>query len=207
MIELKNIQKSYGRRMILTNFNITIDDGEFVVITGASGKGKTTLLNIIGLIEHADSGNVIINGVCNPEVGGKHWRKIMRDDIAFIFQNYGLVENKSIYENLFLGLSREKKDRKKIQATNALKLVGIEIPDKTKIFQLSGGEQQRVALAKILIKDPNIILADEPTGNLDANNKKRVLEILKEMNNCGKTVIIVTHDQSVCKYATKKIDL
>lgn len=209
VISLKNICKSFGNKVIFDNFNLNVEEGEFLCITGVSGKGKTTLLNIIGLLEKPDSGSINIMGYDNPEIDSKSGIKLLRSNISYLFQNYGLVDNETVEYNLkiatrFLKLSKND-EKKKIE--EALNTVGLSGYEKNKIFQLSGGEQQRVAMARILIKPTSIVLADEPTGSLDSDNRDLIMELLTKVNEQGKTVIIVTHDKEVVKCAKSVIEL
>lgn len=209
VISLKNICKSFGNKVIFDNFNLNVEEGEFLCITGVSGKGKTTLLNIIGLLEKPDSGSINIMGYDNPEIDSKSGIKLLRSNISYLFQNYGLVDNETVEYNLkiatrFLKLSKND-EKKKIE--EALNTVGFSGYEKNKIFQLSGGEQQRVAMARILIKPTSIVLADEPTGSLDSDNRDLIMELLTKVNEQGKTVIIVTHDKEVVKCAKRVIEL
>lgn len=209
VISLKNICKSFGNKVIFDNFNLNVEEGEFLCITGVSGKGKTTLLNIIGLLEKPDSGSINIMGYDNPEIDSKSGIKLLRSNISYLFQNYGLVDNETVEYNLkiatrFLKLSKND-EKKKIE--EALNTVGLSGYEKNKIFQLSGGEQQRVAMARILIKPTSIVLADEPTGSLDSDNRDLIMELLTKVNEQGKTVIIVTHDKEVVKCAKRVIEL
>ncbi len=209
VISLKNICKSFGNKVIFDNFNLNVEEGEFLCITGVSGKGKTTLLNIIGLLEKPDSGSINIMGYNNPEIDSKSGIKLLRSNISYLFQNYGLVDNETVEYNLkiatrFLKLSKND-EKKKIE--EALNTVGLSGYEKNKIFQLSGGEQQRVAMARILIKPTSIVLADEPTGSLDSDNRDLIMELLTKVNEQGKTVIIVTHDKEVVKCAKRVIEL
>lgn len=209
VISLKNICKSFGNKVIFDNFNLNVEEGEFLCITGVSGKGKTTLLNIIGLLEKPDSGSINIMGYDNPEIDSKSGIKLLRSNISYLFQNYGLVDNETVEYNLkiatrFLKLSKNDEKNKIEEALNTVGLSGYE---KNKIFQLSGGEQQRVAMARILIKPTSIVLADEPTGSLDSDNRDLIMELLTKVNEQGKTVIIVTHDKEVVKCAKRVIEL
>ena len=201
-IILEKIEKSYGTKTILKDYQLEVKQGEFLCISGASGSGKTTLLNIIGLMERPDSGKVVIKGIENPKITEKKGRELLRKDLFFIFQNYGLVEEKTVQYNLEVSMRFSKK--KKEDMADALEQVGLS-PEilKQKVFTLSGGEQQRVALARLYLREASIILADEPTGSLDVGNRDRVLQILLEMNKKGKTVIVVSHDSEVEKCATR----
>ena len=167
------------------------------------------MLNIIGLLEKPDSGNINIMGIENPVIDSKSGVKLLRNNISYLFQNYGLVDNETVEYNLkiatrFLKLTKEEE---KAKITEALDTVGLSGYEKNKVFQLSGGEQQRVAMARILIKPTNIILADEPTGSLDPNNREMIMSLLTKVNEMGKTVIIVTHDKEVVKCAKRVIEL
>ena len=168
-ISLKNITKKFGNKVIFKNFNLNIKKGDFVSIMGPSGTGKSTLLNIIGLLESKDSGDIKILDYLNPKFNSKEGVYLLRKEISYLFQNYGLVENKTVNYNLkmathFLKLSKNEENKK---IKDALSKVGLENIENEKVYSLSGGEQQRVALAKIILKPSSIILADEPTGSLD----------------------------------------
>ena len=191
MIELINICKSYGERKIFENFNVKITSGEFVIFSGESGSGKTTLLNIIGGLENIDSGKVVINGSDISKTKTKNKIKYFQNEVGFLFQNFGLIDSKTVAQNLNI----VKKKEKGLSITNVLDTVGLSGYENRKVFSLSGGEQQRIALARLMLKKCNLILADEPTGSLDSNNAEKVISILKKMNEQGKTVIMVTHDQ------------
>lgn len=204
-IKIKDLCKSYGKHIVLNRLNLEIPDGNFTVIFGKSGCGKTTLLNIIGHIESYDSGTILYNG--KQITRRREKRQMLRNDIGFIFQDFGLLENESIYENMMLVYKiRKMKDRKK-EIENALMQVNIHYPLKTKIYELSGGEQQRIAIAKILLKDPQIILADEPTASLDAENRDLIIELLKTMSKQGKTVVVVSHDSNVRDHSDVSFEL
>ncbi|EGO88877.1 putative bacteriocin export ABC transporter [Clostridium botulinum C] len=208
-ISLKNITKKFGNKVIFKNFNLNIKKGDFVSIMGPSGTGKSTLLNIIGLLESKDSGYIKILDYLNPKFNSKEGVYLLRKEISYLFQNYGLVENKTVNYNLkmathFLKLSKNEENKK---IKDALSKVGLENIENEKVYSLSGGEQQRVALAKIILKPSSIILADEPTGSLDEKNRDIVLKILKKFNEDGKTIIVVTHDPIVGEVATTKIKL
>lgn len=209
VIQLENIYKKYDDKTIFEHFNCEIEQNDFIAITGASGSGKSTLLNIIGMLEKADAGTLTIRGHKNPSIYRADGRKLLRNHMTYLFQNYGLIENDTVLENLLICLRFKKlsKGEKKTQISKMLKRVGLMDIEKKKVYKLSGGEQQRVALAKIMLKQPDIILADEPTGSLDDQNKHEVLTILKEFHEEGKTVVVVTHDAAVSQCAQKTIKI
>lgn len=204
MIELKNIKVSFDDKIILKNIGANIDKGDFLIIKGASGRGKSSLLNIIGLLELPSEGEVLYDGKSIKKEKNRLIQR--RDNIAFIYQNYGLLSNKNIYQNLILPLNVNKKDTNKLEDT--LEKVGLEhLNLKTKVYQCSGGEQQRIAVARALLKDPKVLIADEPTGNLDQKNGELIIDLFKEMNRNGVTIIMATHEKSYFDIGNKLIDL
>ena len=205
MITLNNISKKYNEKNIVRNFNLKINKGEFISIVGESGSGKTTLLNKIGLLEKQTSGDIVVMGIKNPT--SKELTKLQREFYGYVFQNYALIEEDSVQTNLKLALKYNKVIDKQAEINRALKLVGLEGYNKKKVFELSGGEQQRLALARIMLKKCEIILADEPTGNLDNKNRDIVFNILKDLNKQGKTIVIVTHDNYIANKCDKIIKL
>ena len=205
MITLNNISKKYNEKNIVRNFNLKINKGEFISIVGESGSGKTTLLNIIGLLEKQTSGDIVVMGIKNPT--SKELTKLQREFYGYVFQNYALIEEDSVQTNLKLALKYNKVIDKQAEINRALKLVGLEGYNKKKVFELSGGEQQRLALARIMLKKCEIILADEPTGNLDNKTRDIVFNILKDLNKQGKTIVIVTHDNYIANKCDKIIKL
>ena len=205
MITLNNISKKYNEKNIVRNFNLKINKGEFISIVGESGSGKTTLLNIIGLLEKQTSVDIVVMGIKNPT--SKELTKLQREFYGYVFQNYALIEEDSVQTNLKLALKYNKVIDKQAEINRALKLVGLEGYNKKKVFELSGGEQQRLALARIMLKKCEIILADEPTGNLDNKNRDIVFNILKDLNKQGKTIVIVTHDNYIANKCDKIIKL
>lgn len=206
-IDIINLNKSYYENKVLNDFNLHIDSGDFVVIYGKSGTGKTTILNIIAGLEKFDSGEVILKN--NNDTINIKSRSYRKNYLSYVFQNYGLIDNENVYDNLMLVLAGSKlsKSEKRQKCIDALDT--FELADKidSKIYTLSGGEQQRVSLSRVLLKNCEIILADEPTGNLDSYNKELIMSFLQEMNKRNKTVIVVSHDEDFKKIANKIIDL
>lgn len=204
IIALKNITKQYDNNIVLDKYNLTVEKGEFICIMGNSGSGKSTLLNIIGLLENADNGTVQVCGVQNPKINSKKGRELLRYKVAYLFQNYGLIENQTVEYNISIS-AKYAKDKSDLnnKIKNVLHDVGLDGFEKRKVYQLSGGEQQRVALAKIMIRPCEIILADEPTGSLDKTNKELVLSIIKGLHKNGMTIIMVSHDEIVKEYAER----
>ncbi|SHH31898.1 ABC transporter ATP-binding protein [Tepidibacter thalassicus] len=207
--ELINVNKSYAKNVVLNNINMTVSKGEMVAITGKSGSGKTTILNIIGLLEKPDSGIVKIFDEEIPRIGSVKANKLLRTRISYLFQNYALIDNSTVNYNLEIPLIYSNKTKKVKQQMKivALEKVGLNISLNQKIYELSGGEQQKIALARILLKPCDLILADEPTGSLDSHNRNEIMRILKELNNTGKTIIIVTHDPYVASICDRTINL
>lgn len=207
--ELKNISKSYSDKVILDNLSLDIFEGEMIAIVGRSGSGKTTLLNIIGLLEKSDNGIVELFGKNVTNINKGTLNIMLREKISYLFQNYALIDNDSIDKNLDVALVYSKKTikEKEKMKKEVLAKVGLNISLKTKIYELSGGEQQRVAIARLLLKPCELILADEPTGSLDRNNRDDILNILSNLKNKGKTIVIVTHDEYIANYCDRTITI
>ena len=214
MLELKNVKKVYvvknEKVMALNDVSYTFEMNNFYGIMGHSGSGKTTLISILGLLESFDSGTYLINGEEVKDFDNNKISKIRRDYIGFVFQDFYLDEYLNVYENVMLPLITHKelsKEMKNEMVIEALTKVGIV--DRKNHFpsQLSGGEKQRVAIARALINNPKIILADEPTGNLDEDNEKMIFQILKDLSKEGKCVIVVSHSNEVKSYADKIIKI
>lgn len=209
IIEIKNLSKKFGEKTVLDNLNLEIMQGEMVAIVGQSGKGKTTLLNLIGLISKKDTGKISIDGVVVDKINSKEAMILRREKIGYLFQNFGLIDEESVEWNLNLAfaykkLSKEEKDR---EVVDVIEKLGIKDLLKRKVFELSGGEQQRVAIARLMLQNPSIILADEPTGSLDVGNVQIVMDLLKDMHKQGKTIIIVTHDMNVAAECTRCVKI
>ena len=213
MIKLENVCKYYiGEDYNITaldNINLKIDDGEFVSIVGKSGSGKSTLISLMGGIDKADKGKVIVDEYETSVMTPYKIDKMRKDNISFVFQHFALIEEFSVYENIELPLdafslsSKEKKNR----IMQAMTSLGIEKYKSKSPRVLSGGEKQRVAIARALVKKSKYLLADEPTGALDSENTKIIMNILKKLNSEGMTVIIVTHDNDVANSADRIIEL
>lgn len=210
IIELKNITKKYRNGQVIFNdFNLSVDKGEFVGIVGQSGSGKTTLLNIIGLITEFESGEISINRQTKLKPNSRNAMLLRRNIIGYLFQNYGLVDDETVDWNLRLALEYKKltANEKKEKVKDLLSKLGLTNYEKKRIFQLSGGEQQRVAIAKLMLQESSIVLADEPTSGLDEKNKEIVMNLLRELNNKGTTIILVTHDLTLANYFTRIIQV
>ena len=192
MIEIKNITKSFGNKKIFTDFSMTIPNGAFKIFAGKSGCGKTTLLNMIGAIESPDSGTITVNGLNIHKRANT--RKYFSEQAGFLFQNFALIEEETVEDNLNY---IQKKHRSGRSMDEILDLLGLLDKKNVEVYKLSGGEQQRIALARLMFKKCDIILADEPTGSLDYENADVVMKILHEFNNQGKTIIMVTHDEKI----------
>ena len=211
MLELKNIKKSYKTgefvQHALKGVSLTFDRNEFVCILGASGSGKTTLLNIIGGLDRYDSGDLIINNMSTKKFNDSLWDAYRNNCVGFIFQSYNLIGHLSVLENVEMSLTLSGVKNKKDKALSALDRVGLKDHAYKKPNQLSGGQMQRVAIARAIVNDPEVILADEPTGALDTKTSKQIMELIKEISK-EKLVIMVTHNPDLAKkYATRIIEV
>ncbi len=211
LIELRNVNKYYlgksNRIHVLKNISMTIDSGEFVAITGSSGSGKSTLMNIIGCLDTPTTGRYELAGKNVMRMNERVQAHIRNQEIGFIFQGFNLIYALNALENVQLPLlyrGLPQKERTQL-AVRALKMVGLEKRMQHKPYELSGGQQQRVAIARAIAAKPPIILADEPTGNLDSVSGEIVLEALLRLNDIGKTVILITHDEKVANLAKREI--
>ena len=204
LVALSEVVKSYDTTSVLTGIDLDIAKGELIVLLGPSGSGKTTLLNLIAGIDTANSGEILVLGKNLSEMTDLELTEYRRDSVGYIFQFYNLLPNLTVMENASLGL--ELKGEELDYARIILDKVGLE--DKSQRFpaQLSGGEQQRVAIARAMAKSPALIVADEPTGNLDKNNSQSVRSLFKEISNDA-TIIIATHDNEYLEIADKAYEL
>lgn len=213
LIEMKNITKEYSVGEIkikaLDNVSLQISKGEFVAITGQSGSGKSTIMNILGCLDKPESGTYILNGQDVFRANGKKLSQIRNREIGFIFQSFNLISSLSAEENIELPLIYRgiKKAERRILAKNALAMVGLENRAEHLPGQLSGGQQQRVAIARAIALSPPLILADEPTGNLDAASGKEIMSILLNLNKEGKTIVMITHDNAIASVIPKQIKI
>ncbi len=200
MIEINNISKAFEDKKIFENFSEKIEKGEFIIFSGESGCGKTTLLNMIGGIEKIDKGTITVDGIDISQ--RKNKLSYFQNKVGFLFQNFALVDEKTVEQNLSIVRGAQTTDILKV-----LERVGLKGYEDKKVYKLSGGEQQRVALARLMLKSCDLILADEPTGSLDKKNAMLVMDILKELNKENKTIILVTHDEEIKKMGTRTITL
>ncbi|HHB2168042.1 TPA: ABC transporter ATP-binding protein [Bacillus cereus] len=210
MIQLANVAKGFGKNNFsaLKDINLTIEKGEMIAIMGPSGSGKSTLLNIIGLIDSPSAGKYFLDGMDTSTLKS-NYHKYRNTEVGLVFQNFSLLDDYTVVENVMLPLVYRRishKKRMKI-SKEMLKMVGLERHINKYPYELSGGEQQRTAIARALAQDTKIILADEPTGALDQENGKKIMSILKEIHKQGKTVLVVTHDQKVAAYCQRTIRL
>ncbi len=205
IIEIKNLTKKYDNTFALNNVSLRIKKGEFVMIVGKSGSGKSTLLHLLCGIDEPTDGIVKINNTNIFELNNKDLAFFRRENIGLVFQSYNLLPALTVKENILLPtyISGRKKDNLK----DIISILSLEDKLDSMPYELSGGGKQRVAIARALINDPKIILADEPTGNLDSKSSIEIMEYLKKCNKRGKTILMVTHDNELLKYATRIIKI
>lgn len=213
MIELKNLQKTFRtaevETLALGGVNLSVEPGEFVAVMGPSGCGKSTLLNILGLLDNPTSGSYKLNG---KEVSGlkeKERTSLRKGQIGFVFQSFNLIDELTVAQNvelplIYLGVPAAER-KKRVKET--LERMNISHRANHKPMQLSGGQQQRVAIARAVVTNPSLILADEPTGNLDSTNGNEVMDLLTELNRAGTTIVMVTHSKRDAQYARRTINL
>lgn len=210
MIEIRNIHKSFGTLEVLKGVSLEIHDGEIVSIIGKSGAGKTTLLQIIGTLDKADSGEVIIDGTNVAQLSEKELSKFRNKHIGFIFQFHQLLPEFTALENVMMPamIAGEDDKQTKERATKLLSDLGLQDRLQHKPNQLSGGEKQRVAAARALMMQPSVILADEPTGSLDSKNKEELNKLfLKLRDHYHQTIVIVTHDRELAEISDRVIEI
>jgi putative ABC transport system ATP-binding protein len=211
MLEIKNISKVYGQGtakvVALNNVSLRVNEGDFIAVMGPSGSGKSTLLNIIGGLDHISSGEVILDGERIDSLDENALVDIRRGKIAYVFQQYHLISSLTALENVLLPLTFCGANKKDQKALDILKIVGLEKRAEHKPSQLSGGEQQRVAIARALVNDPSLILADEPTGNMDRKTGKEILALFDQLNKEGRSIVMVTHDPEIAGYAKEIVVL
>jgi putative ABC transport system ATP-binding protein len=213
LISVRNVEKSFphgvGRTYVLRRIDLDIKEGEFVSIMGPSGAGKSTLLHILGMHDAAWSGEYYFLDQAVHRLNQKQRSELHKRHIGFVFQSYHLLDNLTVYENLEIPLSYRDVNRKERQAMVADVLDRFRIVGKKDLFpsQLSGGQQQRVAVARAVAGEPLILLADEPTGNLDSKSGEAVMDLLKELHSTGATICMVTHDPRYARHADRSIHL
>ncbi|WP_046757021.1 ABC transporter ATP-binding protein [Kordia jejudonensis] len=209
MITLTDLTKVYRTEEVETTaihkLNLTVKQGEFVSIMGTSGCGKSTLLNIIGLLDAPNSGSYSFDGIEVANYTEKQRASLRKANIGFVFQNFNLIDELSVYENIELPLiyNNVKSSERKQRVTEIMERIGIAHRAKHFPLQLSGGQQQRVAVARALVTNPKLILADEPTGNLDSKNGNEVMELLTELHASGSTIIMVTHSSYDAQFSSR----
>lgn len=205
-VSLRNVSKNYKQSKVLCDINLDLEDSKIYVIMGKSGEGKSTLLNIIGLLDNISSGELYINGSLVKNLNDDQKANLRMSTLGFVFQSFYLNPKLKAFENVMVPMYINKSYKNINLKERALKLLKIlDLEKKYNHFpkELSGGEQQRVSIARAISNDAQIILADEPTGNLDSENEKIVLDYFRHLADSGKTIVIVTHNESVLKYADK----
>lgn len=205
LVEIKKVSKKYGKINALKNVSLTIKKGEFVMVIGKSGSGKSTLLHVMAGIDDVNSGDIIINKTNISKMKNNDLTFFRRENIGIVYQAYNLLPNLNVKENILLPTyitKRQPEDLEEIVTVLDLNDKLDSMPD-----ELSGGGKQRVAIARALINKPKIILADEPTGNLDKDTAQEIIKLLKKFNQAGQTIIMVTHNNELLKYATRIIKI
>lgn len=210
MIQLKNISKIYGKDggqqvKALDNASLTINKGEFVAIIGASGSGKSTMMNILGMLDRPTSGEYYLENREVNTLSDDELAQIRNKKIGFVFQKFHLLPKTTAVENVELPLIYSNRDNIRTLALEALDKVGLSNRSKHRTNELSGGQQQRVAIARALVNEPEVLLSDEPTGNLDSKSGLEVVGIFQELNRSGKTIILITHSSEIAQHANRVV--
>ncbi len=209
--ECRHISKTYGKgegkTQALQDVSLIIERGEFVMILGESGSGKTTLLHILGLMDESTEGEYLFEGIDTGSLSEREKAKLRNKKLGFVFQKYHLIKTMTTMENieLPLGYAKKKKAERRKAANAMLRRVGLSEKLKAKVSELSGGQQQRVAIARALVGQPEIILADEPTGNLDSVTATEIMELFASLHKEGNTIIMITHNERLVSYASRVI--
>ncbi|MEU6446110.1 ATP-binding cassette domain-containing protein [Streptomyces sp. NPDC046979] len=199
MIEIVKLAKTFGSRTLWSDVTVDIDRGRMLALAGPSGSGKSTLLNCLGLLDRPTAGAILHDGADITRFGRQEARRFRRDVLGYLFQTYALIDNATVADNLEVARARRRGRRAHtgVRVAGALDRVGLAGREREKVHRLSGGEQQRVALARLIVKEPSLVLADEPTGALDHANADIVIDVLREMSDAGCAVVIATHDDRV----------
>ena len=211
IITVDNVNKTYKNGslelQVLKNISFKVDKGEFLAIMGSSGSGKSTMMNILGCLDNQYEGKYILDGIDISKSTENELSEIRNKKIGFIFQSFNLLPRLTALENVELPLiySSVPKEERHKRANELLEMVGLKERTHHRPNELSGGQRQRVAIARALVNNPSIILADEPTGNLDSKSEAEIIEILKKLNKMGKTIVIVTHEPNIGEIAQRKI--
>jgi putative ABC transport system ATP-binding protein len=213
MLSMTNVSKVFRTDLIethaLRNFSLEVKAGEFLAVTGPSGSGKTTFLNIAGLLEPYDGGSYKLDGIEVTQLSDDARSRLRNEKIGFIFQSFNLMPDLNVYDNIDVPLRyrRMKSAERHQRITNALEIVGLAARMKHIPAQLSGGQQQRVAIARAIAGDPKLVMADEPTGNLDSLMARQVMDLLEKINEMGTTIIMVTHDPELARRAQRNVQV
>lgn len=213
LLEIKNLSKTFingdNTVVALNSINLSIEKGDMIAIVGPSGSGKSTLLNILGLLDTPDTGTYKINDINMKNIKDSELAKYRNTYFGFIVQHFALINHFSVYDNIEIPLEygKVKKKFRKNRITNILSKLGIIDKISVTCKNLSGGQAQRVAIARALVNNPEVILADEPTGSLDSKTSQEIINLLKEINSQGKTIIIITHDNNIAKQCNKIINI
>lgn len=209
-IHVESLSKSFGQHRVLFGLSFDVQKGETVAVIGPSGCGKTTLLNILGLLDAPDSGSVHLSGKKYPRINGREAMLLRRNEINYLFQSFALIDSKPVRENLLLSLHYAKldKDEKTSRIQRMLEQLGMEDKLDSMVNELSGGEKQRVAIIRAILKPGNLILADEPTGSLDGRMASTVMDsLISATHAAGKTLLVVTHDMEMAAKCDRTLDL
>jgi len=211
VIEIQSLYKDYdtpaGIFPVLKDVNLTIDEGDYVAIMGPSGSGKSTFMNILGCLDRPTKGEYILNNQSVKALNNNQLAALRNQTIGFVFQGFNLLARSSLVENVALPLvyAKDQKELRTKIAKNILERMGLGQYFESRPNQISGGQQQRVAIARALVNQPRIILADEPTGNLDSKTSEEIMKIFDELNQIGNTIILVTHESNIAKHASRQI--
>lgn len=208
IVQAHNVGYSIGPRTLWRGLTLELAPGVMTALTGPSGAGKSTMLNCLGLLDRPSEGELVINGEATKEMTESQARKLRRDVIGYLFQDFALIDTDSVYDNVALAAPVElSRKERKARISAALATVGLTGREQEKAYVLSGGEQQRVAMARILVRDPALVLADEPTASLDRVNAQVVLDLLRARADQGATVVIVSHDPWVVGHCDERVEL